>query len=275
MHKGRPGAWLPLQSALFRLVREGVVVIEKRGSGRKGPFAVRLGRDAGALAPHEQWVVDAVRAAGDGTDLRRLVRQLGRKQHVFSRALMQDATSLDLVDTERRQTRRGLRVTGFVLMFMAFAGAAALALAVPALGPAPMLLAAALLIVAFIYLLTSAGMNVLCAQGRRDAARWAARAAALKDTVRRGVDGSSVAEFERWFPAAIGAGLGGKWLKAFTPILEREGADVGWLRAMGRPDEAAASLAAIIVVSGATHAGASGAGGAGAAGAGGGASGAG
>jgi hypothetical protein len=264
-----------MQAAFFRLVRDGAIVIQKDGTGRKGPFRVRLGRDVPPGAPHEAWILDAVRAAGDGVELRRLVRQLGRKQSGFGRELARDAVAHDLIDGERLQTRNGLRVTGLVLMFLAFAGAVSLALAVPALGPAPMLLAAALLVVAFVYLLTSAGMNVLSARGRREAAAWTARGAELKAVIKRGTDGYSAADFERWFPAAIGAGIGGKWLKAFAPRLEREGADLTWLSAMGSPDQAAASLAAIIAVSGATHAGASGAGGAGAAGAGGGASGAG
>lgn len=275
LSRGEAG-WSAMQAAFFRLVRDGYLVVEKRGDEgrrRSRAFDVTIGPAGGSLAAHESWIVDAVRHEPAPADLRTLMTRLTRRQRAFARVLMPDAVSRGWIDPERRRARSGLLATGFVLLVTALLCAMALQLIWPDLGPAPLSLPAVTFVVGLIYIFVSRVMSQVSAEGRREAERWRARVTELKAVIRNGVSGQSPADFDRWFPLAIGAGLGGAWLKAFAAELAASGSEIGWLRAMGSPADAAASLAMIVAISGASHAGGSGAGAAG--GAGGGSSGAG
>lgn len=268
-----------LLAAFFRLVRDGFLVVEKRGAAsrwRGGSFDVTLGAAPGfgpAAAPHESWILDAVREQGAKADMRRLISQLSRRQRAFRAAVIAEAADRGWIEPERRRARGGLFVTGLVLVLSGLVGAmAVLLLVTDRLGPAPVILPAVILLVGLIYIVVASALSMLSEAGVREAARWQARVEELKNIIKGGVTGQSPKDFERWFPLAIGAGLGGKWLKAFESQLSSDGADLAWLKAMGSPADAAHSLAMMVAVSGASHSG--GAGGAGG-GAGGGSSGAG
>jgi hypothetical protein len=271
LSRGRTDGWLPMQAAFFRLVRDGQLTMTKRAGGRmRSAFDVSIGAP-GATAPHEQWIVDEVRAAGSPTDFRKLMQRWSRKKGEFLKRLRAEATTNGWLHAERVKSRGGLMATGFVLMIVALVTALAIALLAPRLGPAPLSLAGVTFAVGIIYIVVSNAMSLLAEPGLREAASWDARVAELKDIVKHGVSGHSTRDFERWFPIAIAAGFGGKWLKAFASQLTEAGAELAWLKALGSPADAAASLAVIVAASTATHGG--GAGGAG--GAGGGSSGAG
>lgn len=272
LSRGRTDGWLAMQAAFFRLVRDGQLTMTKRDGGRRRSpaFDVSLGAP-GAAAPHEQWMVDDVRAAGSPADFRKLMQRWSRKKGEFLKRLRAEATANGWLHAERVKSRGGLMATGFALMIIALVTALAIALLAPKLGPAPLSLAGVTFAVGIIYIVVSNAMSLLAEPGIREAARWDARVAELKEIVKHGVSGQSTRDFERWFPTAIAAGFGGKWLKAFAAQLSDEGAELAWLTALGSPADAAAALAVIVAASTATHGG--GAGGAG--GAGGGSSGAG
>jgi hypothetical protein len=269
-------SWLPLQAAFFRLVRDGYIVVEKRGGGRLtgAKFDVSRGArsDMDAVGPHERLLLDAVEQRGAKADLRRLMMRWSRRQRVFRSALHADAAALGWVDEERQRTRSWLQITGLVLLFSGLLGGMALTPLIDRFGPAPIAIPAAVFVTGLIYLIVSAATSVISEAGLREAARWKARVGELKAVIKNGADDQSPQDFERWFPLAIGARLGRQWLKVFAPILTAGNPELGWLKLMGSPADAAASLGMMMAVSHSSHSG--GAGGAGG-GAGGGSSGAG
>lgn len=287
MNRG-PNGWLAMQSAFFRLVRDGQLVVQKHpgvSRWRGGAFDVRLRQppefEVAEPAPHETWILNAVQSQLDPAtatvDLRRLMMRLSRRQREFRVQLVGEAISRGWIDVERHRARAWLLITGVVLIFSALLGAMVTLLLEPRFGPAPSLLPAAVFIVGLVYVAVAGGMSALSEAGLREAAGWRARVAELKAIIKNGVASQSPKDFERWFPLAIGAGIGGRWLRAFGPQLVAGNADIAWLAAMGAPADAYASLAVIVAVSGATHSGGAVGGGSGGAGgaAGGGSSGAG
>jgi uncharacterized membrane protein len=133
------------------------------------------------------------------------------------------------------------------------------------LGPVPIAIPVVVIVTGLIYIIVSAAMSVKSEAALAEAPRWRARVAELEQIIAGGVSGQSPLDFERWFPLAIAAGIGAKWLRAFREQLQASGADLAWMKLMGSPAEAAASLEMMVIASGASHGGA-GAGGAGAAG---------
>jgi hypothetical protein len=262
-----------MRAAFFRLVRDGHLSVEKRaGKLRGAAFDVREGTAGRARSPHEEWIVERVRRERDRPDLRRIMMQMSRRQREFGAALMSEAASLGWIDGERRRARSWLIATGIVLVASGVVGLGVTAALAERFGPAPVVIPAALLVVGLIYVIASAGMSVLSESGVREAARWRARVSELKSIIANGASGQSPLDFERWFPLAIGANLGRRWLKVFSPILTAGNPELGWLKLMGSPADATESLGAMVAVSHSSYSG--GAGGAGG-GAGGGSSGAG
>ncbi len=267
LSRGQQNTGLSMQSAFFRLVRDGHLVVAKRGERsrwRGAAFDVSIAAgapDAGHLAPHEAWVVDAIRNEGATRDMRRLMLRLSRRQRAFRTSLMTEAVARGWIDAERQCARSGLLVAGLVLMLSGLVGALSLLLFAGRLGAAPIAIPGAILIVGIVFLIVSSAMSVLSEAGLREAARWQARLAELKEIIKGGVSGRSTQDFERWFPLAIGAGLGSRWLKAFEAQLTAAGASIGWLKALGSPADAAASLAMMVAVTGSSHSGGGGAGG--------------
>jgi hypothetical protein len=275
--RGQQSAWLALQSAFFRLVRDGYLTVSKRGDGKwNRAFDVSLAAAApGAtdLAAGERWILDTIGRQGHRAgDLRRLMRRLSRQQRAFRRLIMNEAMTRRWIDRDRLTARTGLLATGFVLLLAGLGGAGAVLAMADRFGPFPLAIPAVVFVTGLIYVVVSSAISVLSESGLREAARWRARVAELKTIIKEGVSGRSLRDFERWFPLAIGAGIGGRWLKAFKAPLESGGAEIAWLSAMGSPADAAASLAMIVAVSGASHSGGHGAGGSGGGGAGGGSS---
>lgn len=270
--RAQSNSWLALQAAFFRMVRDGVLVVEKRSPGRlRWPaFNVTLGAERSdgidEIAPHEAWILDGIRRETANPDLRRVMMRLSRRQREFRTALTKEAIARGWIDIERQRARTGLMATALVLVFAGLLGAMAV-LALPGrLGLVPVVVPASLFLVGFIYLIVSAAMSVLSEAGFREAAAWRARVAELKSLIKTGVSGQSLQDFERWFPLAIGAGIGRRWLKAFAPQLAAGSQELGWLNAMGSPADAAASLAMLVAISGASHSGGSGGAGGGAGG---------
>jgi hypothetical protein len=258
-------------ASFFRLVRDGYLNVAKRGESsrwRGGAFDVTVGSAPGlgaSVAPHESWILDAVREQGAKADLRRLISQFSRRQRAFRAAVIAETAERGWIEEERRRARGGLVMTGVVLVFSGLFGSMAmLLLLTDRLGPAPVILPAVILLVGLVYIIVASAMSMLSESGVTEAARWQARVGELKNIIKDGASGQSPKDFERWFPLAIGAGVGGKWLKAFDAQLASGSADLSWLSAMGSPAEAAHSLAMMVAVSGASHSG--GAGGAGGAG---------
>lgn len=267
-----------MQSAFFRLVRDGHLLVAKRGEPsrwRTQSFDVTLNPAppvGAAIAPHESWILEAVREDGGTSDMRKLVTRLSRRQHAFRKGLIDEATSRGWIDAERIRARGGLFLTGLVLVVFGVVASIAVLVLASGLGPAPVALPGVILLMGLVYVVVASAMSMLSESGVNEGARWQARVVELKAIIKGGVSGHSPQDFDRWFPVAIAAGIGGRWLKVFEPQLTASGAELGWLRAMGSPADAAASLAMMVAVTGASHSG--GAGGAGG-GAGGGSSGAG
>lgn len=269
VNRGHAPGWLALQAAFFALVRDGQLVVEKTGDGQrfKSPaFAVTLGETRSA-APHEQWILDGVRGQTGVADLKRLMSAFARRQREFTSVLLAEMTSQGLLDVDRAASSRGLTVTGIVLLTVSLlAGGLTAALAVPRLGPGVLAIPGALFADALVFLIAGNALSRLTESGMRAGARWRARLDELRRVIGAKDDARSLSEFERWLPVAIGAGEGGRWLKAFDAELRASGRDLAWLRAMGSADDAHHMLATMVAVSGATSHGGGGAGAAGAAG---------
>jgi hypothetical protein len=259
-------AWLAMQAAFFRLVRDGVLLIERRGAVSRWRPAFDVSPkspvDLRDFAQHESWILDMLRAENGKADLRRFMMRLSRRQSKFRGALAADASARGWIDTERLRTQRWLQVTGLVLVFSGLLGAMALIPLIDRFGPVPITMPVAVVVTGLIYLIVSAAMSVKSEAGMNEAARWRARVAELKQIIKDGVSGQSPLDFERWFPLAIGAGMGGRWLKAFRAQLETAGTTLEWMRTIGSPDTVVASLETMVMVSGASHGGGAGAGGA-------------
>jgi hypothetical protein len=272
VNRGRP-TWYSLQAAFFRLVRDGQLIVEKRaGTSSRRAFDVRVG-ESGFASLHEAWIIDAVRAAA-GADLRRLTSRFVRRQRAFSKVLRDDVASRGYLDADREATSRGLRITGLLVVLLAIVmlmGLAVFDVMSGSLGPAVLAIPAGLFVGGLLFIAVGASTSTLSDNGVREAARWRLRATQLRDVIKAGAGGESLREFERWFPFAIGAGLGGKWLRAFSARLREDGKDIEWMRLMGSPEDAHASLAMMVAMSGASN-GASGAGAGGGGAAGGGSS---
>lgn len=261
LNKGHASGWLALQAAFFRLVRDGQLVVEKSAnakwySGRA--FTVKTGAP-GAAAPHERWILDGVAAEGGVADLKRLTSRFMRRQRGFQQTLRMELESHGRLDRERVAAGDGLLIAGFVVMAFAFISAGLLALLlVDRFGAAMLAMPAALLFDAAAFMIAGRLFSGLSESGEREAARWRARVTELRQIIRAKGAGASLAEFERWLPLAIGAGLGGRWLKTFDAQLRDSGTDIAWLKTMGSPEDARASMAMIVAISGASHAGGAG-----------------
>lgn len=259
-------SWLAMQAAFFRLVRDGYILIERRGASSKwrAAFDVSLKKPADLrdFASHESWILESLRTQAGKADLRRTMTRWSRRQPRFRAALAADAASRGWIETERQRAQRWLLVTGFVLLFSGLLGVMALALLMDRLGPVPIAIPVVIIVTGLIYMIVSNGMSVKSEAALAEAARWRARVAELKEIIAGGVSGQSPLDFERWFPLAIAAGIGAKWLKAFREQLAASGADLEWLRAIGSPEDAVASLGMLVAISGASHSGSAGAGGA-------------
>ena len=281
LSKGKNGRWLSLQAAFFRLVRDGYLVVQKTGekSRFKAPtFAVSTSMPRAdaqrAAAPHEQWILDGVTGEGGRVDLKRLTAKFMRRPKGFHDALRAEMVGQGLLDADRASTAQALNATAVVLVITAAITAAVIGLwFVESLGPALMAIPGGLAIDAFMFALGAEALSRLSVSGERAAARWRARVTECRQVIRAGGESVSLRDFERWFPLAIGAGDGARWLKTFDAPLRASGADIAWLKTIGSPEDAGASIAMMVAISGASHAG-GGAGGAGG-GAGGGSSGAG
>jgi hypothetical protein len=165
---------------------------------------------------------------------------------------------------------------GFVLLALTVVAALLLSgLFIVDLGPALLAVPGGVFVDAIAFLVAGRALSNLSDAGERSAARWRARVAELRQIMRAGGDGNSLGDFERWLPIAIGAGFGGRWVKTFDRDLRAGGADIAWLKAMGSPEDAHATIAMIVAMSGASSAGSSAAGAGAGGGAGGGSSGAG
>lgn len=265
LNRGVP-SWLALQAAFFRLVRDGRVVVEKTRDKTfvRGPaFAVRRGT-IGSVTPHEQWIIEHIAAEGGDVDLRRLMTKMTRRQSGFRRALDDELLTQGLLDADRRSTARGLRTAGFVLLCVATISALVLGVFfIDSLGPALLTIPAALFADAFMFFLGGEALSRLSDAGENAAVQWRLRVAELRQVIKQPGAARSLSEFERGLPLAIGAGLGGRWLKKFEAQLSAEGADIAWLKAMGSAADVQASLAVMVAISGASHGGGAGGGAAG------------
>ncbi len=269
LNRGRTAGWLSLQAAFFRLVRDGQLVVEKVADGRwyKGrTFSVRTGTP-GEAAPHERWILDGVaRHNGGVADLRRLTTTFARRQGGFSTTLRNELVAAGQVDPDRMATATALVVAGIVLLVLAAIGAAVLGVFfVDHLGPALLAIPAGVCVDAIAFLIGGSVLSQLSDRGERDAARWRARVAEIRQIVRARGAGYSLTDFEQWMPLAIGIGQGGRWLNAFDAQLRAAGSDIAWMKTIGSPEDARASIAMIVAISGASHPGGAG-GGAGAGG---------
>lgn len=267
MNRGR-SSWLSLQAAFFRLVRDGHVIVEKTGEGRWGQgatFTVRLGT-AGSSAGHERWIVDGVAGESGTSDLRRLMTQFMRRQKGFHAALGEAMRAEGYLDADRLSTSRGLVVAGLVLLLLALVTAGVLAVFfADRLGPALLAIPGGVFVDGLAFMIAGQALSHLSEAGERAAARWNVRKGLLRDVIKTKGAGASLRDFECWLPVAIGAGMGGRWLRTFDAQLRASGADISWLRAMGSPDDALASITMMVAISGASHGGGAG-GGAGAGG---------
>jgi hypothetical protein len=267
LNKGHASGWLAMQAAFYRLVRDGLLIVEKSPSAggwlRGRSFVVKTGV-AGIVQPHEQWILDGVANAGESADLRRLTSRLMRRTGGFQTVLKRELDASGRLDADRTSTSDGLLLAGFVLLGLAVISAVVLAaLFAERYGLAILAMPLGVFVDALMFVLTSRGISALSEAGEREAARWRARVTDLRQVIREKAAGRSLHDFEQWLPVAIGAGLGGQWLKAFDAQLKMDGADIAWMKSMGTPEDAHASLAMMVAISGASHSGGAGAGGAG------------
>lgn len=266
LNKGHASGWLSMQAAFYRLVRDGMLIVEKStatGWMRSRAFVVKVGV-VGSVRPHEQWILDGVANAGESADLRRLTSRLMRRTSGFQTVLKRELDAAGRLDADRTATSDGLLLAGFVLLGVAVIASVVLAAAfAERYGLGILAMPIGVFVDALLFLLASRSMSALSEAGEREAARWRARVAELRQVIRTRAAGNSLHDFETWLPVAIGAGLGGQWLKAFDAQLTADGADIAWMKSMGSAEDARASLAMMVAISGASHAGGAGVGGAG------------
>jgi len=279
LNHGRGLGGPSIQAAFFRLVPGGM-----RGGwktrprrGREGPgLTVTAGATPASVAPHEQWILNGVTAAGGRVDLRKLTATFMRRQKGFRTAMSGEMAGRGFVDGDRTATAQALNIAAVVLVITAAVTIGVLgALFLETLGPALLASPAGLAVDAVLFALGAGALSRLSESGERAAARWRARVTDVREVIRAKGAGSSLRDFERWLPLAIAAGIGGRWLKAFDAQLVDGGANLAWLKTMGAAADARASLAMMVAISGASHRGGGAGGGGGGAGAGGGSSGAG
>ena len=245
-----------LHAAVFQLLQHGHLVLTRCPAGRgAAAFTVTRGA-AGAVAGHEQWIIDSV--STDGDDLARWQQRLLRQWPPFRARVIAELTAHGWHDAERRETVSSLRQAGWALVVLGVVSALVLAgWLAPIFGPALLFLPAALVIDGVAFVVGASGVPVLSATGEVESARWHRRVLDLRRIMTSPAETDAVGVFSQWLPLAVGAGCARPWVKAFGAALRRDGADLAWMRAMGSPDDAMATMMAVVAAAGASHAGGS------------------
>lgn len=260
-------------ASLFAIADRGDVEIrEQRGTfGQRDFLVVRRGRSSGPAAGHEQTVLDIIFRGRSGDEgsvrLGQARSRLTRRFREFSKQVMRELADAGLLDAARKAIRTRYNAAGVILLIVGGLAAIPAAWLIGQYGGWPLLIPAAIGVIAIAAFIFGATITPLSNDGVRRSARWRAYRKYLTAVARdkqqpHGVQPSAV------LPFAVALGLAGAWSK----FLKRHGAPVpAWFHAEGRSD-AFAAFPAFIATGG--SGGASGAGGGHGGAAGGGASGA-
>jgi hypothetical protein len=262
-------------ATLFALAERGELTISeepKRTWGQRR-FTVARRPARRPVAPYEQALLDTIfiddEKVSDTVTLDKARSRLTRHFKRFRRAVETELNTHRLLDADRAAVRHRFGLISLVLFLVACFVALPLGLLLlNAYGGWPMMIAAAVALVAFISLICYSAHTPLSNEGVRRARYWRGFRDYLKDVVH---DRTPIPPggTDRLLPYAVTLGLAHSWSKFLT---KHKLAVPPWFHS-ATPHESAPAFVAFVAYGGAP-AGGSGGGGAGAGGAGGGASGA-
>jgi hypothetical protein len=270
---GRP-ALEHAMAAVFSLAERGVLEIEEEPRGMLGTrnFEVTRRNAGRSLQPHEQQILEAMFSDRSGSTQKVTLTQartrLTRRWRQISKAFAGELAAAGLFDDTRRALRRRYMMTAagcFVLAVLAVVPAGA---GVQRFGPWPLLIPAAIMMIALTALITGTTVTMLSNEGVRRARGWRdyRKHLRLVATGKQPAIGVSVAGA---LPYAVALGLASAWSKFMKTQPHLAPA---WFRALPGASADPAAFVAFVAHGGAgassgAHGGAAGAAGGGASGA--------
>ena len=211
-------------AALFGLAdRDELTIVEEdRGFLGQRNYLLRRTPHGKPLAPSESALLAAVfdgderNAVSLATARRRVVRRF----RSFAAAVRQELRAKGLLDDDRSRVRLRYRNLAIALFILTSAGVGAAGVFMPVYGPWPMLIPAAVVVVAIISLIVSASSTPLSNEGLRRAAAWRSFGSHLK-SVAHDRDRLTVESATRVLPFAVTLGLASAWAKYISAASER------------------------------------------------------
>lgn len=237
-------------ATLFELAHRRIVHVYEvttRGGRRRG-FMVRLGTQVPALTEPERALTDLAFPAGPkDREIALLVlqRRLSGRLGLFTAAIDAEMRQRGLLDPDRAEARRTLTRATLAALAVALASIGLAIALLPAFGPWAMLLPASGSIVVLALAVARSTFSVLTRTGTREARRWKAFWAYLRD-VGKGKTGDPAAVQHEWLPYLVAASAAGAWAKqvrghaATLPVPD-------WFRAAAQSaDERSAAFLALL-----------------------------
>jgi hypothetical protein len=204
-------------AALFALAERGVVSIKedpKRAWGVRS-FEITRGAQTAPLAEHESALLDIIFKDGSGhVSLSKARTALTHRWKAFRTAVETELRKAGFMDAGRAAHRQRYLGLALVLLFVGLAGFGLCLPFVDRSGPWPLLLPAAVLLVALASLIFGSSETPLSNEGIRRGEAWRAYRAHLKspqDAEPRW--GASASADARILPYAVALGLAGAWAK--------------------------------------------------------------
>ena len=263
---GRP-ALEHAMAALFSLAERREIEIAEmpRGTFGQRDFQITRRRSSGRLAGYEQAALDTIfkgsAEAGAVVSLSQARSRLSHRFGRFKNEMVQELTRSGLVDESRKSMRDRYNRAALVLLVLGAMGFAPAALFIPRHGPWPLLIPAAVLLVALGAVIFAAAVTPLSNEGFRRGFRWREYRKHLLAIAqgRRAGDGIRP---DATLAFAIALGLAGAWSKF---LKHHAHAAPAWFHALPGADGHAA-FTSFIATGGAGTSGGAGTGGGGAAG---------
>jgi hypothetical protein len=242
-------------AALLDLAARGAIRIEEAEPGSRftrHEFRILPGDRSLARAEHERELIDLLFRTKSGSrssvklsEFGKILQSPGRWNR-FTQAVRGDLRSSGLIDPAREHTRSTVNAVAIGLILLAVVGFIATAPFVNQMGPASLLMAGAVLLVALSGFIVASTLPMLTDAGQRRAGLWAAHGRYLKDLGKGRATPPSADMFGRALPYAAGFGVAVAWAKA----LEKHGMKTGapWLQALARHEDSGGNMAATIAM---------------------------
>ena len=256
-------------AALFGLAERGVIAIKEQPKGTFGgrQFDITRGARTAHLAPHESTLLDILFKDAGQTSLSKARTAMMRQWKTFRAAVEAEMHDAGLTDTRRRAHRKRYVTLGVIAMIAAAAACLAALPFVDRFGAWPMLVALAILLVAFASFIFAAAETPLSNEGVRRGEAWRGYQRHLKDPQQIEPRwGASAAAEARILPYAVALGLAAAWAKFMK---KRHVQLPAWFQPASTTDGGPAFAAFIATGGSGGHGGAAGGGAGGAAGGGG------